>query len=98
MQERIGWLFSGTARLFPGHGYFQTQTMIVSTYLQYQQKMPDGLEVGPLLALAKQARADHPMRLERIGSGHDFEPEGCRGGSPVRDRSKARRVSQGPRD
>ena len=62
MQERIGWLFNGTARLFPGHGYFQTQTLIASTYFQYQQKMPDGLEVGPLLTLAKETRADHPMR------------------------------------
>jgi hypothetical protein len=62
MQERIGWLFCGTARLFPGHGYFQTQTMIESTYIEYQRKMPDGLDVGPLLAFARAARAEHPLR------------------------------------
>jgi hypothetical protein len=62
MQERIGWLFVGTARLFPGCGYFQTQTMVLSTYFQYQQKMPHGLDVAPLLAFAKETRADHPLR------------------------------------
>jgi hypothetical protein len=62
MQQRIGWLFSGAARLFPGCGYFQTQTMILSTYFQYQQKMPAGLDVAPLLAFAKESRGDHPLR------------------------------------
>jgi hypothetical protein len=62
MQERIGWLFVGTARLFPKLGYFQTQTLILSTYLEYQQKMPRGLEVGPLVDFAKKARGEHPLR------------------------------------
>jgi hypothetical protein len=62
MQERIGWLFVGATRLFPGYGYFQTATMILSTYFQYQQKMPEGLDVGPLLELARTSRADHPLR------------------------------------
>jgi hypothetical protein len=62
MQERIGWLFAGTARLFPNLGYFQTQTMILSTYFGYQQKMPPEFEVGPLLAFAKESRGNHPLR------------------------------------
>jgi hypothetical protein len=62
MQERIGWLFAGCTRLFPMHGYFQTQTLILSTYVEYQQKMPPGLEVGPLLAFASESRKDHPFR------------------------------------
>lgn len=62
MQERIGWLFVGAARLFPGCGYAQTVAMTLSTYFQYQQKMPDGLDVGPLLDLARTSRADHPLR------------------------------------
>ncbi len=62
MQERIGWLFAGTARLFPKMGYAQTQAMILSAYFQYQGKMPSGLDVGPLLAFAEAARNDHPLR------------------------------------
>ena len=62
MQERIGWLFAGSARLFPKHGYFQTQTLILSTFFQYQQKMPQGLDVAPLLVFAKETRGDHPLR------------------------------------
>jgi hypothetical protein len=54
--------FAGTSRLFPKLGYFQTQTRILSTYVRYQQKMPEGLEVGPLLDFAKQARGDHHLR------------------------------------
>jgi hypothetical protein len=62
MQQRIGWLFVGAARLFPGKGYAQTQAMVLTTFFQYQQKMPKGLEVGPLLELARTGRADHPLR------------------------------------
>lgn len=62
MQERIGWLFVGTARLFPKYGYFQTQTMVLSTYFEYQQEMPPNLDVAPLLAFAKASRNDHPLR------------------------------------
>src|SRR4051812_18040406 len=29
MQQRIGWLFVGAARLFPGRGYAQTQAMVL---------------------------------------------------------------------
>jgi hypothetical protein len=62
MQERIGWLFVGAARLFPKCGYAQTMAMIFSTYFQYQRKMPAGLDVAPLLELARTARANHPLR------------------------------------
>jgi hypothetical protein len=62
MQQRVGWLFVGAARLFPGQGYAQTQAMVLSTFFQYQQKMPKGLEVGPLLEFARMHRADHPLR------------------------------------
>jgi hypothetical protein len=62
MQERIGWLFVGAARLFPRCGYAQTVAMMLSTYFQYQQKMPAGLDVGPLLELARTARGEHPLR------------------------------------
>jgi hypothetical protein len=61
MQERIGWLFVGAARVFPGHGYAQTIAMILTTYVQYQEKMPAGLDVGPLLALSRTARDNHPL-------------------------------------
>ena len=62
MQERLGWLFVGAARLFPGQGYAQTQAMVLTTFFQYQQKMPKGLDVGPLLELARTGRNDHPLR------------------------------------
>ena len=62
LRERIGWLFTGALRLFPGCGYAQSQSMVFSTYFQYQLKMPAGLEVGPLLDLAKADRGDHPLR------------------------------------
>jgi quinoprotein glucose dehydrogenase len=62
MLERIGWLFVGAARLFPGRGYAETQAMIVTTLVEYEQKMPKGLEVRPLLELARTARNDHPLR------------------------------------
>ncbi len=62
MQERIGWLFVGAMRLFPKAGYAQSIAMILSTYFQYQEKMPAGLEVGPLLDLARSARDAHPLR------------------------------------
>jgi hypothetical protein len=62
MQQRVGWLFVGAARLFPGKGYAETQAMVLTTYFQYQQKMPKGLEVGPLLELARTGRNDHPLR------------------------------------
>ena len=53
MQQRVGWLFVGAARLFPGRGYAQTQAMVFTTFFEYQQKMPEGLDVGPLLELAR---------------------------------------------
>jgi hypothetical protein len=62
MQERIGWLFVGAMRLFPKVGYAQTTAMILTTYFEYQQKMPADLEVGPLLELARTARGTHPLR------------------------------------
>ena len=62
MQDRIGWLFVGAARVFPGRSYAQTVAMILSTFFEYQQKMPAGLKVEPLLELARKARADHPLR------------------------------------
>ncbi len=62
MQERLGWLFVGAARLFPKQGYAQTMASIESTYFEYQQKMPPDLKVGPLLELARTARGDHPLR------------------------------------
>jgi hypothetical protein len=62
MQQRIGWLFVGAARLFPGRSYAQTQAMVLTTFFKYQQRMPKELEVGPLLALAQTGRAEHPLR------------------------------------
>ena len=62
VQERIGWLFVGAARLFPNEGYARTIAMIVTTYIQYQQKMPADLKVERLLELARKARDDHPLR------------------------------------
>jgi len=62
MQERLGWLFAGAARLFPNQGYAQTAAAMLSTYIQYQEAMPKDLDVEPLLDLAKTARADHPFR------------------------------------
>ena len=62
MQAKIGWLFVGASRLFPSMGYAQTSAMVLSTYFGYQQKMPPDLPVGPLLDLARDARADHPLR------------------------------------
>jgi hypothetical protein len=62
MQERIGWLFVGAARLFPNESYARTIAMILSTYVQYQQKMPADLKVEPLLDLARKTRGDHPLR------------------------------------
>jgi hypothetical protein len=62
MQERIGWLFVGAARLFPKCGYAQTVAMILSTYFKYQEEMPAGLDVAPLLELSRTARAQHPLR------------------------------------
>jgi hypothetical protein len=62
MQERIGWLFVGAARLFPKRGYAETIAMILSSYIQYQEKMPAGLDIGPLLALSRTARDQHPLR------------------------------------
>jgi hypothetical protein len=62
MQERIGWLFVGAARLMPNASYAQTTAMILTTYFEYQQKLPADLEVGPLLELARKARETHPMR------------------------------------
>jgi hypothetical protein len=62
MQERIGWLFVGAARLFPKQGYAQTIAQILTTYFRYQEKMPADLEVGPLLELARTARGGHPLR------------------------------------
>jgi hypothetical protein len=38
------------------------EPQILSTYFQYQQKMPKGLEVGDLLELARESRAKHPLR------------------------------------
>ena len=32
MQQRIGWLFVGAARLFPGQSYAQTQAMVLTTF------------------------------------------------------------------
>jgi hypothetical protein len=48
MQQQVGWLFAGCMKLFPAHGYFQSQTLILSTYFRYQQKMPDGIDPGCL--------------------------------------------------
>ena len=62
MQQRVGWLFVGAARLFPGQSYAQTQALVLTTFFEYQQKMPKGLEVGPLLELVRTSRADHPLR------------------------------------
>jgi hypothetical protein len=62
MQERIGWLFVGAARLFPKCGYAQTMAMILSTYFKYQEDLPAGLDVAPLLELSRTARAQHPLR------------------------------------
>ena len=62
MQARIGWMFVGASRLFPGAGYAQTMGMMLSTLVEYQQKMPPGIEVGPLLELARDGRAGHPLR------------------------------------
>src|SRR5271166_4196923 len=36
--------------------------MILSTYFQYQQKMPADLNVEPLFDLARKTRGDHPFR------------------------------------
>ncbi len=36
--------------------------MIFSTYFKYQQEMPAGLDVAPLLELSRTARASHPLR------------------------------------
>ena len=62
MQRAIGWLFTGATRVFPGTSYPQTQAMILSSYFQYGQKLPEGLDVGPLLELARAERARHPLR------------------------------------
>jgi hypothetical protein len=62
MQERIGWLFVCAARFFPNESYARTIAMILSTYFQYQQKMPADLKVEPLLDLARKTRGDHPLR------------------------------------
>jgi hypothetical protein len=62
MQDRIGWLFVGAARVFPKASYAQTIAMILTTYFKYQQKMPADLKVEPLLELARKARGDHPFR------------------------------------
>ena len=62
MQRQIGWLFVGAARQFPGMVYAQTQAMVLSTFVRYQQKMPPGLLVAPLLDLARTKRTDHPLR------------------------------------
>lgn len=62
MQERIGWLFVGTSRLFPGCGYAQTVAQTLSVYFKYQEAMPPGLPVAPLLELSKTARRTHPWR------------------------------------
>jgi hypothetical protein len=62
MQERIGWLFVGAARVFPKQSYAQTIAMILTTFFKYQQKMPPDLKVEPLLELARKARDEHPLR------------------------------------
>jgi hypothetical protein len=62
MQERIGWLFVGAARLFPNESYARTIAMILTTYFEYQQKMPADLKVEQLLDLARKTRGDHPLR------------------------------------
>jgi hypothetical protein len=62
MQERIGWLFVGAARLFPKYGYAQSVAMILSTYFKYQDALPAGLDVAPLLELSRTARVQHPLR------------------------------------
>jgi hypothetical protein len=62
MQERIGWLFVGAARVFPKQSYAQTIAMILTTFFKYQQKMPPDLKVEPLLELARKARDKHPLR------------------------------------
>ena len=62
MQHQIGWLFVGATRQFPGMAYAQTQAQVMSTYIGYQEKLPKGVAVGPLLELARTARAEHPLR------------------------------------
>jgi hypothetical protein len=62
MQDRIGWLFVGAARVFPEKSYAQTIAMILTTFFHYQQKMPPGLNVEPLLELARKGRGNHPLR------------------------------------
>jgi hypothetical protein len=62
MQERIGWLFVGAARMFPKCSYAQTIAMILSTYFKYQEAMPAGLDIAPLLELSRTARGRHPLR------------------------------------
>ncbi len=62
MQRAIGWLFVGAGRVFPGMSYPQTQRMILSSYFQYGRKLPKGLDVQPLLDLARTTRAQHPLR------------------------------------
>jgi hypothetical protein len=62
MQERIGWLFVGAARMFPKCSYAQTVAMILSTYFKYQDGMPADLDVAALLELSRTARDRHPLR------------------------------------
>ncbi len=62
MQDKIGWLFVGVAKIHPKHNYAQSVELTLSTYVQYQEKMPAGLDVGPLLKLAESSRNEHPLR------------------------------------
>lgn len=62
MQDEIGWLFVGVMRLFPGRNYQQTVAMQLTTYIEYQQRMPGEIDVEPLLGLAKSALATHSVR------------------------------------
>ena len=62
MQERIGWLFVGAQRMFPKCSYAQSMAMILSTYFKYQESMPAGIDVAPLLELSRTAREAHPLR------------------------------------
>lgn len=62
LQRQLGWLFSGAVRVFPKLGYAETQAQVLTTYFQYQEQLPKDLKVGPLLDLARTARAAHPLR------------------------------------
>jgi hypothetical protein len=62
MQAKLGWLFLGVTKLFPGQGYAQTYAGIATTFFRYQEKMPADLDIASLLELARKGRGDHPFR------------------------------------